>query len=115
MLPYIFQIIKQHGIILKRNDEIFCINNYIFFLLTTNTFEEAKYKKTEFKIDDLVSIGYRLYEAELNGEVVGQGTYILTKETASKRQSIFHCYVLIKAIPKKLEICYNLTPSIIVN
>ena len=80
-------------------------------LLGGNAFAAVKYKKTEFKIDDLVLKGYQLFASELDGSVIGNGVYVFIKQK-NAAQSIFHCYVAMKALPRKVETCYNLTPSI---
>ena len=80
-------------------------------LLSGNAFAAVKYKKTEFKIDDLVLKGYQLFASELDGSVIGNGVYVFIKQK-NAAQSIFHCYVAMKALPRKVETCYNLTPSI---
>jgi hypothetical protein len=80
-------------------------------LLSGSAYAAVKYKKTEFKIDDLVLKGYQLFASELDGSVVGNGVYVFIKQK-NAAQSIFHCYVAMKALPRKVETCYNLTPSI---
>ena len=72
---------------------------------------EVKFQKTKLKIDDLVQKGYRLFTVQLDGQVVGNGVYVFTNE-GYNGESIFHCYVAMKGLPKKVETCYNLTPSI---
>ena len=78
-------------------------------------FAEVKFQKTKLKIDDLVQNGYRLFAVQLEGGAVGNGVYVFTKDTLTKdsrgAESIFHCYVAMKGLPKKVETCYNLTPS----
>ena len=74
-------------------------------------FADVKFQKTKLKIDDLVQNGYRLFTVQLDGQVVGNGVYVFTKENYNG-ESIFHCYVAMKGLPKKVETCYNLTPSI---
>ena len=80
-------------------------------LLSGNAFAEVKFQKTKLKIDDLVLKGYELFATQLEGKLIGNGVYVLTKQT-NKAQSIFHCYVAMKALPRKVETCYNLTPSV---
>ena len=81
-------------------------------LLSGNAYAEVKFKKTKLKIDDLVLQGYTLFAAQLEGNNVGNGVYILTKDSMDTDQSIFHCYVAMKGLPRKVETCYNLTPSV---
>ena len=73
-------------------------------------FAEVKFQKTKLKIDDLVQNNYRLFAVQLDGQVVGNGVYVFIKDT-HLGESIFHCYVAMKGLPKKVETCYNLTPS----
>ena len=80
--------------------------------LSGNAFAEVKFQKTKLKIDDLVLQGYTLFAAQLEGNNVGNGVYILTKDSMDTDQSIFHCYVAMKGLPRKVETCYNLTPSV---
>ena len=80
-------------------------------LWSGNAHTEVKYQKTELKIDDLVLQGYTLFAAQLEGNAIGNGVYVLTK-TLKDKQSIFHCYVAMKGVPQKVETCYNLTPSV---
>lgn len=76
-----------------------------------NVFSETKFQKTNLNIDDLVLQGYTLFAAQLEGNMVGNGVYVLTK-ISNDKQSIFHCYVAMKGLPRKVETCYNLTPSV---
>ena len=73
-------------------------------------FADVKFQKTKLKIDDLVQNGYRLFTVQLDGQVVGKGVYVFTKDSYNG-ESIFHSYVAMKGLPKKVETCYNLTPS----
>ena len=81
-------------------------------LLSGNAYAEVKFKKTKLKIDDLVLKGYTLFAAQLEGNMIGNGVYILTRDSMDTDQSIFHCYVAMKGLPRKVETCYNLTPSV---
>ena len=81
-------------------------------LLGGNAYAEVKFKKTKLKIDDLVLKGYTLFAAQLEGNMIGNGVYILTRDSMDTDQSIFHCYVAMKGLPRKVETCYNLTPSV---
>ena len=81
-------------------------------LLGENAYSEVKFKKTKLKIDDLVLKGYTLFAAQLEGNMIGNGVYILTRDSMDTDQSIFHCYVAMKGLPRKVETCYNLTPSV---
>ena len=76
-----------------------------------NVFSETKFQKTNLNIDDLVLQGYTLFATQLEGNKVGNGVYVLTK-ISNDKQSIFHCYVSMKGLPRKVETCYNLTPSV---
>ena len=80
-------------------------------LLIGNVNAEVKFEKTKHKIDDLVLQGYSLFATQLDSNMIGNGVYILTRESLTQKgQSIFHCHITMKN--KKVEICYNLTPSI---
>ena len=81
-------------------------------LLSGNAYADVKFQKTKLKIDDLVSKGYTLFSVQLEGKVIGNGVYILTRVSNQTNQSIFHCYVAMKGLPRKIETCYNLTPSV---
>ena len=81
-------------------------------LFSGNAYAEVKFKKTKLKIDDLVLKGYTLFAVQLEGNMIGNGVYILTRDSMDTDQSIFHCYVAMKGLPRKVETCYNLTPSV---
>ena len=80
-------------------------------LLSGNVYAEVKFQKTKLKVDDLALQGYTLFAAQLEGNMIGNGVYVLTK-ISNDVQSIFHCYVAMKGLPRKVETCYNLTPSV---
>ena len=84
---------------------------FLGFLFSGNAYAEVKFKKTKLKIDDLVLQGYTLFAAQLEGNMIGNGVYVLTR-FSNDEQSIFHCYVAMKGLPRKVETCYNLTPSV---